>query len=49
MKALLSFLLLLLAAVANAVSSRGNRVLALFDEETEKDQYSQFLADLKGW
>lgn len=49
MKSFLSFLgLMLLAAVAQAVSSTGNRLLAVLDDVEEKSAYSKFLGDLEG-
>ena len=49
MKSFLSFLVLLLAAVVQAASSTGSRLLAVFDDVAEKESYSKFLGDLEGW
>lgn len=48
MRSLVSFLLLLLAAVAQAVSSRGERLLVVLDDVAEKAGYSKFFGDLEG-
>jgi oligosaccharyltransferase complex subunit beta len=47
MKSILSLLVLLLAGVALAASSGGSRLLALFDDLSEKESYSLFLGDLE--
>lgn len=41
-------MLLLLAAVAQAVSSTGERLLVVLDDAAEKTGYSKFLGDLEG-
>ena len=48
MKSLFSFLVLLLASLAYAASSTGDRLLAIFDDVEEKGSYSKFLGDLEG-
>lgn len=48
MKSLFSFLVLLLAAVVQAVSSTGSRLLVILDNVADKDRYSTFLGDLAG-
>jgi oligosaccharyltransferase complex subunit beta len=48
MRSLVSFLLLLLAAVAQAVSSSGERLLVVLDDVAEKAEYSKFFGDLEG-
>lgn len=48
MKFLLSSLLLLLAAVAHAVSSTGDRLLTIWEDVEEKKLYSKFIGDLEG-
>ena len=48
MKSLVSVLVLLFVAVAQALSSTGNRVLAIFEDVSEKATYSKFLGDLTG-
>ncbi|KAF3006971.1 oligosaccharyl transferase glycoprotein complex, beta subunit [Neopestalotiopsis sp. 37M] len=47
MRSLVSFLLLLLAAVAQAVSSSGERLLVVLDDVAEKAEYSKFFGDLE--
>lgn len=46
MKTLLSFLVLLLAAVVQAVSSTGSRLLVVLDDAADKGEYSTFFGDL---
>lgn len=48
MRSLVSFLALLFAAVAHAVSSSGDRLLVVLDDAAEKAAYSKFLGDLEG-
>lgn len=48
MRSIVSFLLLLLAAVAQAVSSSGERLLVVLDDVAEKAGYSKFFGDLEG-
>ncbi|KAJ9155713.1 Dolichyl-diphosphooligosaccharide--protein glycosyltransferase subunit WBP1 [Pleurostoma richardsiae] len=48
MRSLVSFLLLLLAGVARAISSSGPRVLAIFEDLEEQSKYSKFIGDLEG-
>lgn len=48
MRSLVSFLVLLFAAVARAVSSSGDRLLVVLDDAAEKAAYSKFLGDLEG-
>ncbi|KAI5861062.1 Dolichyl-diphosphooligosaccharide-protein glycosyltransferase 48kDa subunit [Durotheca rogersii] len=48
MKTLLSFLLLLLAALSHAISSTGDRLLVILEDVAEKESYSKFLGDLEG-
>ncbi|KAK4682188.1 LOW QUALITY PROTEIN: oligosaccharyl transferase glycoprotein complex, beta subunit [Podospora pseudoanserina] len=45
---LFAFLLCWGAALVSAVSTSGNRLLAVFDEVGEKENYSKFLGDLEG-
>ncbi|CAJ2504014.1 Uu.00g114080.m01.CDS01 [Anthostomella pinea] len=48
MKFLVSFLVLVFAAVAQAISSSGSRLLVILEDVAEKAGYSKFLADLEG-
>ena len=48
MQTILSAAVLLLAAVASAVSTTGNRLLVVLDNVAEKDDYKQFFGDLTG-
>ncbi|KAI0101317.1 Dolichyl-diphosphooligosaccharide--protein glycosyltransferase subunit WBP1 [Nemania sp. FL0031] len=49
MRSLVSFLLLVLAAAVQAISSNGgNRLLVILEDVSEKDGYSKFLGDLEG-
>ncbi|KAI1343586.1 Dolichyl-diphosphooligosaccharide--protein glycosyltransferase subunit WBP1 [Xylariaceae sp. FL0016] len=48
MKSLVSFLVLLFVAVAQAISSSGNRLLVILEDVAEKTGYSKFLGDLEG-
>lgn len=48
MKFLLSSLLLFLAAVAQAASSTGNRLLSIWEDVSEQKLYSKFIGDLEG-
>ncbi|KAI1271085.1 Dolichyl-diphosphooligosaccharide--protein glycosyltransferase subunit WBP1 [Xylaria sp. FL0933] len=49
MRSLVSFLLLALVAVVQAISSSGgNRLLVILEDVAEKDDYSKFLGDLEG-
>jgi hypothetical protein len=48
MRRLLSFLLLGLLSLTQALSSSGNRLLVVIEEAAEKDKYSQFWGDLEG-
>ncbi len=48
MRWLLSFLLLGLLSVVEAVSSSGNRLLVVLDDLAEKAKYSKYIADLEG-
>ena len=50
MKLFTSVLAVLLAAVSavQALSASGSRLLAIFDETADKDNYSSFLGDLAG-
>lgn len=47
MKLLLSALLLFLAAVAQAVSSTGSRLLSIWDDVEDQKLYSRFIGDLE--
>jgi oligosaccharyltransferase complex subunit beta len=47
MKSFISFSLLLLATLASAISSTGDRLLAVLDDVAEKDSYSKFFGDLE--
>jgi oligosaccharyltransferase complex subunit beta len=47
MKTLLSLCVLLLAALASAVSSSGSRLLVVLDDLADKASYSKFLGDLE--
>lgn len=47
MKSLFTFLALLLASVVSAISSSGDRLLAVFDDVADKAGYSKFLGDLE--
>ncbi|KAK1768677.1 oligosaccharyl transferase glycoprotein complex beta subunit [Phialemonium atrogriseum] len=47
MKSLLCFFALLLASLVSAISSTGDRLLAIFDDIEEKASYSKFLGDLE--
>lgn len=48
MRSLLSFVVLLFAAVVAAVSTTGNRLLVVLEDVGEKVAYGTFLGDLKG-
>jgi len=48
MKSLLSFLLLLLVAAVQALSSTGSRLLVIFDDEADREGYKTFFGDIKG-
>ena len=48
MRWLLSFLLVSLLGLAQALSSSGNRLLVVIEEAAEKAKYSQFWGDLEG-
>jgi len=48
MRWLLSFLVLGLLGLTQALSSSGNRLLVVIEEAAEKDKYSQFWGDLEG-
>lgn len=49
MRSLVSFLLLVLAAAVQAISSNGgNRLLVILEDVAEKDGYSKFIGDLEG-
>lgn len=48
MRWFLSFLLLGLLGVVQALSSSGSRLLVVLEELAEKEKYSNFLADLEG-
>ncbi|KAI1852045.1 hypothetical protein JX265_008150 [Neoarthrinium moseri] len=48
MRSLISFVLLLLAAVASAISVTGERLLVVLDDVAEKAAYSKFFGDLDG-
>lgn len=48
MKTFLSFVLLLLAAVVQAISSTGSRLLVVLNDPADKDKYSTFFGDLTG-
>ena len=48
MRWLFTFVLLTLLSLVQALSSSGNRLLAVIEEATEKEKYSQFWGDLKG-
>lgn len=47
MRSLISVLLLVLAAVANAISSAGDRLLVVLDDAGDKAGYSKFFGDLE--
>lgn len=48
MRWLLSFLLLGLLSVVQALSSSGSNLLVILEEVAEKSKYSKYLADLEG-
>ncbi|KAI2619609.1 Dolichyl-diphosphooligosaccharide-protein glycosyltransferase 48kDa subunit [Hypoxylon sp. NC1633] len=48
MKSLISFVILLFAALTHALSSAGDRLLVVLEDVAEKQLYSKFLADLEG-
>lgn len=48
MRWLLSFLLLGLLAVVQAVSSSGNKLLVVLEELADKSKYSKYFGDLEG-
>ena len=48
MRRLVSFLLLGLLGLVQALSSSGNRLLAIIEETAEKDKYSKLWDDLEG-
>ena len=45
---LLAPLVLALLSVVSALSSSGNRLLVVLEEEQDQDKYSRFLKDVKG-
>ncbi|KAI1434128.1 Dolichyl-diphosphooligosaccharide--protein glycosyltransferase subunit WBP1 [Xylaria sp. CBS 124048] len=47
MRSLLSFLILLLVAVVEAISSSGSRLLVILEDVAEKNGYSKFIGDLE--
>lgn len=47
MRGLITFVLLALFGVVSALSSAGNRLLVVLEEESEKSLYSQFWSDLE--
>ena len=47
MKSLLSLFVVLLASLVSAISSTGDRLLAVFDDVADKTSYSKFLGDLE--
>jgi oligosaccharyltransferase complex subunit beta len=49
MRWIISFLLLGLLAVVQAVSSSGNKLLVVLEDLAEKSKYSKYLGDLEGW
>lgn len=48
MRSFLSLAAVLLAGVANAVSSSGDRLLVILEDVANKVEYSKFFADLEG-
>ncbi|KAI1504941.1 dolichyl-diphosphooligosaccharide-protein glycosyltransferase 48kD subunit [Biscogniauxia marginata] len=48
MRSLLSCLVLFFVAVVQAISSTGDRLLVILEDEAEKAAYSKFLGDLEG-
>lgn len=48
MKFVISFLLLCLAAVTQALSSQGTRLLSIWDDVEDQKLYSKFIKDLEG-
>lgn len=48
MRCLLSFLLLGLAAVTQAVSSSGDKLLVVLEELSDKPKYTKYFGDLEG-
>jgi hypothetical protein len=48
MRSLVSFLVLLLVAAVQAISSSGNRLLVILEDVADKANYSKFLGDLEG-
>lgn len=49
MRSIVSFLLLVLAATVQAISSDGgSRLLVILEDVAEKDGYSKFIGDLEG-
>jgi hypothetical protein len=48
MRCFFTFLLLALVGVVRAVSTKGNRVLVVLEDSSEKDNYSKFWGDLEG-
>ncbi len=48
MKSLISFVVLLFAALVHAIRSGGDRLLVVLEDVAEKDGYSKFLGDLEG-
>jgi hypothetical protein len=47
MRSLVSVLVLVLATVVSAISSAGDRLLAIVDDVADKAKYSTFLGDLE--
>jgi oligosaccharyltransferase complex subunit beta len=48
MRWLFSFLVLALVSVVSAVSTKGNKLLVVLGDKSEKDNYSKFWGDLEG-
>ena len=48
MRVLLAFLLLGLLSLVQAISSAGDRLLVVLEDESEKSSFSQFWGDLEG-
>lgn len=48
MRSFLSFALLGLAAVVQAISSSGEKLLVILEETADKPKYSKYFGDLEG-
>jgi len=47
MRSLFSIFVFVFAAVVSAISTSGNRLLAILDDVADKENYSKFVGDLE--